>query len=164
MALRNIIQEPSDRLRKTCRPVEKISQRILTLIDDMAETMHAADGVGLAAPQVGVLRRVCVIDVGEGVFEMINPVITAKEGFQKGEEGCLSCGSRRGVVVRPQRVTVEYTDRNGEPVTLEGEDLLARAICHEVAHLDGQLFLDIMEYELAEDEDYEEEEEANEQK
>ena len=154
MALRNIIQEPNDRLRKTSRPVENISQRILTLLDDMTETMRAADGVGLAAPQVGVLRRICVIDVGTGLFEMINPVITEKEGTQKGEEGCLSCGTRRGVVVRPNKVTVEYTDRNGEPVTLTAEDLLARAVCHEVAHLDGELFLDVMEYELAEDEDY----------
>ena len=151
MALRNIIQEPNDRLRKTSRPVENISQRILTLLDDMTETMRAADGVGLAAPQVGVLRRICVIDVGTGLFEMINPVITEKEGTQKGEEGCLSCGTRRGVVVRPKKVTVEYTDRNGEPVTLTAEDLLARAVCHEVAHLDGELFLDVMEYELAED-------------
>lgn len=148
MALRNVIQEPSDRLRKICRPVAEITPRILELLDDMAETMRDADGVGLAAPQVGVLRRVVVIDVGSGLVEMVNPIITHREGEKRGEEACLSCGDRRGVVVRPEKVTVEYLDRNGEKHVDKAEGLYAVAICHETDHLDGGLFIDIMEREI----------------
>ena len=150
MALRNIIQEPSEQLRKISRPVKEITPRIEILLDDLAETMKAADGVGLAAPQVGVLRRAVVIDIGDehGLIELINPVITFREGEQKGEEGCLSCGSRRGVVTRPLKVTVVAKNRKGMEVTYDAEGLLARAMCHEIDHLDGHLFIDVMEEEL----------------
>ena len=155
MALRNIIQEPSEQLRKISRPVKEITPRIEILLDDLAETMKAADGVGLAAPQVGVLRRAGVIDIGDehGLIELINPVITFREGEQKGEEGCLSCGSRRGVVTRPMKVTVVAKNRKGMEVTYDAEGLLARAMCHEIDHLDGHLFIDVMEEELFDDDE-----------
>ncbi|MBC8538038.1 peptide deformylase [Christensenellaceae bacterium NSJ-63] len=155
MALRNIIQEPSEQLRKISRPVKEITPRIEILLDDLAETMKAADGVGLAAPQVGVLRRAVVIDIGDehGLIELINPVITFREGEQKGEEGCLSCGSRRGVVTRPMKVTVVAKNRKGMEVTYDAEGLLARAMCHEIDHLDGHLFIDVMEEELFDDDE-----------
>lgn len=155
MALRNIIQEPNERLRKRSREVENISERILTLLDDMKETLAQADGVGLAAPQVGVLRRVVIIDVGQGPIEMINPVIENRQGAQTGEEGCLSCGMRRGVVTRPMDVVVSATDREGVRKTYEAHGLFARACCHEIDHLDGKLFIDVMERELSDDEVYE---------
>ena len=155
MALRNIIQEPSEQLRKISRPVKEITPRIEILLDDLAETMKAADGVGLAAPQVGVLRRAGVIDIGDehGLIELINPVITFREGEQKGEEGCLSCGSRRGVVTRPMKVTVVAKNRKGMEVTYDAEGLLARAMCHEIDHLDGHLFIDVMDEELFDDDE-----------
>ena len=155
MALRNIIQEPSEQLRKISRPVKEITPRIEILLDDLAETMKAADGVGLAAPQVGVLRRAVVIDIGDehGLIELINPVITFREGEQKGEEGCLSCGSRRGVVTRPMKVTVVAKNRKGMEVTYDAEGLLARAMCHEIDHLDGHLFIDVMDEELFDDDE-----------
>ena len=155
MALRNIIQEPSEQLRKISRPVKEITPRIEILLDDLAETMKAADGVGLAAPQVGVLRLAVVIDIGDehGLIELINPVITFREGEQKGEEGCLSCGSRRGVVTRPMKVTVVAKNRKGMEVTYDAEGLLARAMCHEIDHLDGHLFIDGMEEELFDDDE-----------
>ena len=155
MALRNIIQEPSEQLRKISRPVKEITPRIEILLDDLAETMKAADGVGLAAPQVGLLRRAVVIDIGDehGLIELINPVITFREGEQKGEEGCLSCGSRRGVVTRPMKVTVVAKNRKGMEVTYDAEGLLARAMCHEIDHLDGHLFIDVMEEELFDDDE-----------
>ena len=155
MALRNIIQEPSEQLRKISRPVKEITPRIEILLDDLAETMKAGDGVGLAAPQVGVLRRAVVIDIGDehGLIELINPVITFREGEQKGEEGCLSCGSRRGVVTRPMKVTVVAKNRKGMEVTYDAEGLLARAMCHEIDHLDGHLFIDVREEELFDDEE-----------
>ena len=154
MALRNIIQEPSEQLRKISRPVKEITPRIEILLDDLAETMKAADGVGLAAPQVGVLRRAVVIDIGDehGLIELINPVITFREGEQKGEEGCLSCGSRRGVVTRPMKVTVVAKNRKGMEVTYDAEGLLARAMCHENDHLDGVIFKDHAERMLTEEE------------
>lgn len=160
MALRNIIQEPNEQLRKICRPVPKITPHILALLDDLAETMKSADGVGLAAPQVGVLRRVVVIDVGQGLVELINPKITYEEGEQRGEEGCLSCGTRRGMVTRPMHVKVEALNRDGEKISYTAEGLFARAICHELDHLEGQLFIDIMDEELFDDPE-EQEETAN---
>ncbi len=130
-------------LRKVCRPVEEITPRILTLLDDMTETMRAADGVGLAAPQVGVLRRVVVIEVEEGnVIELINPRIVATAGEQEGAEGCLSVPGRRGNVKRPMHVTVRALNRHGEEIEISGSELLARAFCHELEHLDGKLYLD----------------------
>ena len=153
MALRIVLQEPDERLRKKSREVKEITPRILQLLDDMAETMKTYDGVGLAAPQVGVLRRVVVIDVGQGLVELINPVITSFEGENRDEEGCLSCEGRRGYVVRPQKVTAKALNREGKEVTYEAEGLFARAICHECDHLDGKLFIDIMDEEIFYDED-----------
>ena len=153
MALRIVLQEPDERLRKKSREVKEITPRIIQLLDDMAETMKAYDGVGLAAPQVGVLRRVVVIDVGEGLVELINPEIISREGEQRGEEGCLSCEGRRGIVTRPMKVTAKALDREGNEVVYEAEELFARAICHECDHLDGGLFIDIMEEELFDDDE-----------
>lgn len=130
-------------LRKTCRPVDAITPRILTLLDDMTETMRAANGCGLAGPQVGILRRIAVVEVEEGtVYELINPKIVAYSGEQTGEEGCLSVPGRWGIVTRPQHVTVRYTDRHGNAAEITGHDLLARALCHEIDHLDGKIFVD----------------------
>ena len=155
MALRNIVQEPNETLRKKCRKVEQITDRILQLLDDMKETLAKADGVGLAAPQVGVLRRIVVIDIGEGPMELINPEILESSGEQTGEEGCLSVAGRWGVVTRPNYVKVKAMDRQGKECIYEGEGLLARAFCHEIDHLDGRLFIDIMKEEIMEDADEE---------
>lgn len=130
-------------LRKTCRPVEEITPRILTLLDDMVETMRAANGCGLAAPQVGVLRRIAVVEVEEGeVYELINPRIVSFSGEQEAEEGCLSIPGEWGITHRPMHVTVEALNRHGEVYRVTGHDLLARAFCHELDHLDGKLFID----------------------
>ena len=142
MAILNIVTSEDEVLRKKCRLVEKITPRTLTLLDDMLDTMRAANGVGLAAPQVGFLRRIVIVDIGEGLIEMINPEIVATEGEQEGEEGCLSVPDEVGIVKRPNIVTVKATDRNGEPFTIRGEGLLARAFCHEIDHLDGILYID----------------------
>ncbi|MBP3395975.1 MAG: peptide deformylase [Clostridia bacterium] len=140
-------------LRKTCRPVEEITPRTLTLLDDMVETMRAANGVGLAAPQVGILRRIVVIEVEEGkVIELINPKIIATAGTQEGAEGCLSIPGRSGIVKRPRHVTVRATNRQGETFEMSGSDLLARAFCHELDHLDGHLYIDRAERMLDEEE------------
>ena len=159
MALRDIVKEPDERLRKVCRPVKEITPHILTLLDDMAETMAFAEGVGLAAPQVGVLRRIVVVDVGEGLIELINPEILEVSGEQTGPEACLSCGDRRGIVTRPSFVRVRALDRTGTLREYTGEGLLARAFCHELDHLDGVLFLVKMSREMGEDEEYPEDEE-----
>ncbi|MBQ8907921.1 MAG: peptide deformylase [Clostridia bacterium] len=152
MALLNIRTDKDPILRKTSRPVIEVTPRILTLLDDMVETMRRANGCGLAAVQVGVLRRVVVIEVEEGtVYEMINPEIIESEGHQEEAEGCLSLPDRWGVTSRPMRVTVKYLDRKGKERTLTGEGLLARAICHETDHLDGKLFIDVMIREAEED-------------
>ena len=144
MAKLKIVKVGDDVLRKKCRPVEEINPRILRLLDDMVETMHEANGVGLAAPQVGVLRRIVVIEVEEGkVIELINPKIIAYAGEQTGTEGCLSVPGKWGTVTRPMHVTVRATNRNGEEFELTGSELLARAICHELDHLDGKLYIDV---------------------
>ena len=142
MAIRNIRKEGDEILRKVCRPVEKIDERIITLLDDMKETMYKAEGVGLAAPQVGVLKRVVVIDIGEGVIELINPEITAIDGLQTSTEGCLSIPGRWGEVPRPAKVVVTALDRDGNSFEVIGEGLLATCLCHEIDHLDGNLFID----------------------
>ena len=143
MAKLNIRKVGDEVLRKTCRPVEEITPRILTLLDDMTQTMRAANGVGLAAPQVGILRRIVVIEVEEGnVIELINPKIIATAGEQDGPEGCLSVPGRSGMVKRPRHVTVRATNRHGEVFEMSGSDLLARAFCHELDHLDGHLYTD----------------------
>ena len=142
MAIRNIIKECDEILAKKCRPVEKFDQKLVTLLEDMAETMASAGGVGLAAPQVGILRRAVVIDVGEGLIELVNPRIVSHEGEQQEVEGCLSCPGEYGITTRPAKVTVKAQDRSGETIQVQGEGLLARALCHELDHLDGVLFKD----------------------
>ncbi len=142
MAIRNVVKEGDDVLRKQARPVIEFNKRLHTLLDDMAETMYATNGVGLAANQVGVLRRVVVIDIGDGLIELINPEIVEKSGHQEEVEGCLSSPGEYGITKRPMRVKVEAFDRFGNEVAYEGEDLLARAFCHEIDHLDGILFKD----------------------
>lgn len=144
MAIRNIRTDEDSILRKTSRTVEKINDRILTLLDDMAETMYEAEGVGLAAPQVGVLKRIIVLDIGEGLVEMINPEIIKIEGEQFGSEGCLSVPEQSGIVIRPKKIIVKALNRYQEIVELEAEDLMARVFCHEIDHLNGVLFTDIM--------------------
>ena len=153
MAIRRIVKEGDDTLRKISRPVKQIDKRILELLDDMRQTMYANDGVGLAAPQVGILRRVVVIDVGDELYELINPEIVSTEGDVVGVEGCLSVPGRRGKVARPETVTVRALDRKGELREYTGTGLLARAFCHEIDHLDGTLYLDKMIEEVFEDEE-----------
>ncbi len=142
MAIRNIVTIGDDVLRKVCRTQMHFDERLWAILDDMKETMYKAEGVGLAAPQVGILRRYCVIDVGGGIIELINPVITEKSGTQTDNEGCLSLPGRSASVTRPQKVTVRAQDRNGNNFTVTGEGLLARALCHEIDHLDGILYID----------------------
>ncbi len=142
MALRNIKTEEDPILRKTSRPVTDFNDRLFTLLDDMKETMYKADGVGLAAVQVGVLRRVVIIDCGDGFLELINPEIIKTSGRQKETEGCLSLPGKSGVTLRPSKVKVKAQDRNGEWHEYTGEDLKARCFCHEIDHLDGILFTD----------------------
>ena len=145
MALRQIVQIGEPVLRKKSKKVEKIDEKIIQLLDDMAETMYDADGVGLAAPQVGILKRVVVIDIGEELIELINPEIIETSGEQIDEEGCLSVVGEAGNVRRPNYVKVRALNRNGETIELEGEEHLARAFCHEIDHLDGILFVDKIE-------------------
>lgn len=142
MAIREVVKNPDPTLRKVCRPVEKFDEKLAQLLDDMAETMYDMDGCGLAAPQIGILRRICVIDVGEGLIELINPEIVKTWGSQNESEGCLSCPGVWGVTDRPRKVKVRFFDRNGEEYEVVGEGLLARALCHEIDHLDGVLFID----------------------
>ena len=142
MAIRVIRKDGDEILRKKSRKVDVIDDRILTLLDDMKDTMKKAEGVGLAAPQVGVLRRVVVIDVGEGLIELINPVIVFESGEQMEEEGCLSISGIRGKVKRPEKVIVRAMNRKGETFEMTGTGLLAIAFCHEIDHLNGILFTD----------------------
>ena len=141
MAKLKICKVGDEVLTKVCRPVDEITSRTLTLLDDMIETMRHADGCGLAAPQVGILRRIAVVEVEEGeVIELINPEIIAREGVQEETEGCLSLPGRWGITRRPMKVTVRATNRHGKTFEVSGEGLLARALCHEIDHLDGHLF------------------------
>ncbi len=143
MALRNLRYEGDEILRKRSREVVVVDDRIKTLMNDMVETMYANEGVGLAAPQVGILKRVIVIDVEDGnVYKMVNPKIINKSGEQTGQEGCLSVPEKKGIVSRPMNVIVEYTNENNETVKLNAEGILARAVCHEIDHLNGVLFID----------------------
>ncbi len=144
MAIRNIRTDGDEVLRKTCKPVEKMTPRLQTLIDDMFDTMYEANGVGLAAPQVGILKRVVVIDVCDGdAYCLINPEIISRDGEQEGDEGCLSLPGLVGTVIRPNHVVCKALDRDMNEITVEGEGLLARAICHELDHLDGVLYKDL---------------------
>ena len=143
MAKLQIRKVGDEALRKVCRPVDTLTPRVLTLLDDMVETMRAANGVGLAAPQVGILRRIVVIEVEPGeVIELINPKIIAFSGEQDGQEGCLSVPGRWGMVKRPMHVTVRALNRKGEEFEITGHELLARCFCHELDHLDGGLYID----------------------
>src|SRR5690554_6737659 len=160
MALRNIRVDEDPILRKKARNIDEITDRIRTLQMDMLETMYHSEGVGLAANQVGILRRIIVIDVGEGPITMINPVMIDEEGCQKGLEGCLSLPEVTGKVTRPEKVKVEYMDMEGETQVLEGEGLLAIAVCHEIDHLNGILFTDRVEEDDEEEEDDEDFEET----
>ena len=153
MAKLKIVKIGDDTLRKVCRPVDKITPRIITLLDDMVETMRATNGVGLAAPQVGILRRIVVVEVEPGeVYELINPKIIAFSGEQEGAEGCLSVPGKWGLVKRPMHVTVRAMNRDGEILDYTGSELLARCFCHEIDHLDGKLYIDRAERMLSEDE------------
>ena len=140
MALRNIVKKGDECLNKHCRPVTDFNKRLHELLDDMADTMYAANGVGLAGPQVGVLRRVCVIDIGDGMIELINPQVVETSGERFAQEGCLSSPGKSGITKRPKAVKVVYQNRFGEACEIAGEDLLAQALCHEIDHLDGVLF------------------------
>lgn len=158
MALRQIRTEGDPVLNKKCREVTEVTDRIQELIDDMIETMYEANGVGLAAPQVGILKRIVVIDVGEGPIVMINPEIIETSGEQTGSEGCLSVPGKAGIVTRPNYVKARAFDENMEAYEIEGTELLARAICHETDHLDGHLYTELVEGPL-QDVTYDEEEE-----
>ncbi len=155
MATRKIVKIGDDKLRKHAKPVEKFDRRLDTLLKDMAETMYKNDGCGLAAPQVGILRRCVVIDVGEGIVELVNPVIVESSGEVEGSEGCLSVPGRSGVVIRPQKVVVKAQDAQGNPIELTAEDFFARAVCHELDHLDGVLYVDKMLREIFADDEAE---------
>ncbi len=144
MAIRRILREGDETLRKISRPVTEVDRRVKQLLDDMADTMYSADGAGLAAPQVGVLRRLVVIDVGEGLLQLVNPVIVKTEGKAVRSEGCLSIPGRRCTVERPAKVVVHALNRKGQKIEVEGVDFLAMALCHEIDHLDGILYIDKM--------------------
>ena len=157
MALRTIRVEGDPVLGKVCREVTEVTEKITTLIDDMLETMYDANGVGLAAPQVGILKRIVVIDVGEGPIVMINPKIIETSGEQTGDEGCLSVPGKAGTVTRPNYVKARFFGEDMQEYEIEGEELLARAICHELDHLDGHMYTERVEGALH-DVTYEEEE------
>ena len=142
MAIRNIVKLGDDVLRKVCRTQLDFDKKLATVLDDMAETMYKAEGVGLAAPQIGILRRFCIVDVGEGLIELVNPVILEQSGTQTDSEGCLSIPNRFEEVERPMYVTVRAQNRKGENITLKAEGFLARALCHEIDHLNGKLYID----------------------
>ena len=142
MAIRNVVQVGDDVLRQKCFPVETFDDGLIKLLEDMKDTVKKEQGAGLAAPQVGVLKRVAVVDVEEGYFEFINPVILSQKGEQSGWEGCLSVRGKSGIVSRPMKVKVSYQDRTGEKHILQAKGFFARAICHELDHLDGVLYID----------------------
>ena len=157
MALRTIKEYGEDILEKPCKEVKEMTPRLNELIDDMFETMYDAGGVGLAAPQVGVLRRICIVDTtGEDPHLLINPVLLEQEGEDDSYEGCLSIPGKSGKVKRPTHIRIRAFDREMQPFELEADDLDARAICHEIDHLDGHMFTEFMEGELVNNEDLEE--------
>ena len=153
MALRKIVKIGDNKLRKICKPVEKFDRRLKILLEDMAETMYDANGVGLAAPQVGILRRVCVVmNEDDEIIELVNPEIIATDGEQTGLEGCLSVPGKFGIVTRPYTVRVRAQDRDGAFFEVEDEALTARCFCHEIEHLDGHLFVERTDHLLTEEE------------
>ena len=154
MALRNIMEKGEPCLSKHCRPVTDFNAKLHTLLDDMAETLLKANGVGLAAPQIGVLRRIVVVDLGDEIVELVNPRILEQSGEQDGLEGCLSVPNRFGLVKRPSFVKLEAQDRYGDWYEYEGEDLIARCFCHELEHLDGHLYTE-RAYRMLTEEEYE---------
>lgn len=161
MAIRIIREEGEPVLRKVCKPVKEITPKIAELVDDMLDTMYDENGVGLAAPQVGMLKRIVVIDIGEGPVVLINPEIVETSGEQTGREGCLSIPGKMAIVTRPNYAKVKAVDITGQNIIVEGEELMARALCHEIDHLDGILYIDKMEGELM-DVEVDDEEEAEE--
>ena len=152
MGLRKILTTEESVLHKTCKPVEKFDQRLHSLLDDMQETLIDSGGVGLAAPQVGILRRVVLVDTGEEILELINPTLVETDGEQIGPEGCLSVPEKYGLVKRPYYAKVRAQDRNGNWYEAEGEELIARCFCHELDHLDGIIYTEVMERFLTEEE------------
>ena len=150
MAIRQSRVQGDPVLEKTCKEVKEVTPKIITLIDDMLETMYEANGVGLAAPQVGILKRIVVMDVGEGPIVMINPVIVETDGEQTGDEGCLSVPGKAGQVTRPNHVIARFMDEEMNECEIEGTELLARCICHETDHLDGHLYVEKVEGPLHE--------------
>ena len=167
MALRKIVEQGDPCLNKVCRPVTEFNGRLHELLDDLLETLADANGAGLAAPQVGVLRRVCVVmdEDSEEYLELVNPEIVAQSGEQTGLEGCLSVPGKWGIVTRPERVRVRAQDRDGNWFEVEGEELTARAFCHEIDHLDGHLYTEHIDHFLSDEElrEYLEQEEAQEE-
>ena len=156
MALRRILTDKESALHKTCKPVTEFDRRLHTLLNDMRETLIDSGGVGLAAPQVGILRRVVLVDTGEEILELINPTLVETSGQQEGPEGCLSVPGKYGLVKRPNYAKVRAQDRNGQWYEAEGEELIARCFCHELDHLDGILYTQVMERFLTDEElDYE---------
>ena len=164
MAIREIRKQGDPVLEKVCKPVKEMTPRLSDLVDDMLETMYDANGVGLAAPQVGVLRRIVVIDVGEGPYVLINPEITERDGEQTGQEGCLSVPGVYGIVTRPEHVKAKALDKDMKPYEIDAEGLFARAVCHELDHLDGKLYTSLVEDGLHsyDEQDDDEGEEGNE--
>ena len=152
MALRKILTTQEPALHKVCKPVEKFDWRLHRLLDDMADTLAEANGVGLAAPQVGILRRVVIVDTGEKILELVNPTLVETSGEQIGAEGCLSVPGKYGLVKRPYYAKVRAQDRNGEWFEAEGEELIGRCFCHELDHLDGIVYTEVMERFLTEEE------------
>ncbi len=152
MGLRKILTDAEPALHKVCRPVERFDRRLHKLLDDMKETLAEANGVGLAAPQVGILRRVVIVDTGEEVLELVNPELLETDGEQEGAEGCLSVPGKYGLVKRPYYAKVRAQDRNGEWFEAEGEEIVARCFCHELDHLDGIVYTQIMERFLTDEE------------
>ena len=148
MALGKIREDGDEIMTKKCREVKEMTPRLKELVSDMIETMYEAEGVGLAAPQVGVLKRIVVIDIGDGPVVLVNPRIVEQDGEQEGNEGCLSVPGKTGVVVRPNHVIVEGCDQDMNPVTVEGEELMARALCHELDHLEGVMYTTRVKGEL----------------
>ena len=152
MGIRKILTVKDPALHKVCKPVEKFDAKLHKLLDDMAETLEEANGVGLAAPQIGILRRVVIVDTGEEILELVNPTLVETSGEQEGAEGCLSVPGKYGIVKRPYYATVRAQDRFGEWFEVQGEELIARCFCHELDHLDGILYTQVMDRYLTEEE------------